>query len=63
MSSRSKPLEENMEGLYEEDENEHARLMKEQEEFELQSMSKMPRLDDSEYVRIIEVSENFGRGM
>ena len=51
-----------MEGLHEEDENEHARLMKEQEEYELQSMSKMPRLDDSEYARIIEVSENFGRG-
>ena len=62
MSSRSKPLEDNMEGLYEEDENEHARLMKEQEEYELQSMSKMPRLDDGEYARIIEVSENFGRG-
>ena len=62
MSSRSKPLEESMEGLHEEDENEHARLLKEQEEYEIQSMSKMPRLDDSEYARMIEISENLGRG-
>ena len=62
MSSRSKPLEESMEGLHEEDENEHTRLMKEQEEYEIQSMSKMPRHDDSEYARMIEMSENLGRG-
>ena len=62
MSSRSKPLEESMEGLHEEDENEHARLLKEQEEYEIQSMSKMPRLDDIEYARMIEMSENLGRG-
>ena len=62
MSSHSKPLEESMEGLHEEDEYEHARLLKEQEEYEIQSMSKMPRFDDSEYARMIEMSENLGRG-
>ena len=62
MSSRSKKLEENMESLNEEDENEHARLMKEQEDYEIQSMNKMPRHDDSEYARMIEMSENLGRG-
>ena len=62
MSSRNKPFKENIEGLHEEDENEHARLLKEQEEYEIQSMSKMPRLDNSEYARMIEMSENLGRG-
>ena len=61
MSSRSKPQEETMEGINEEDENEHARLIKEQEEYEIQSMSKMPRLDDNEYARMIEMSESLGR--
>ena len=62
MSSRSKQLEENLENIHEEDESEHARLMKEQEEYEIESMSKMPRLDDREYTRMIQMSENIGRG-
>ena len=49
-----------MESLREEDENEHVRVMKEQKEYEIQSMSKMPRHDDSEYARIIKMSENLG---
>ena len=62
MSSRSKKLDENMESLNEKGENEHARLMKEQEDYEIQSMNKMPHHDDSEYASFIEMSENLGRG-
>ena len=41
-----------------EDESEHIRLMKEQEEYEKQSMYKMPNIDDNEYTRLIEISES-----
>ena len=40
--------------------------MKEQIDNEIQSMNKIPRHDnndDSEYARMIEMSENLGRGM
>ena len=41
-----------------EDESEHTRLMKEQEEYEKQSMYEMPNIDDNEYTRLIEISES-----
>ena len=41
-----------------EDESEHIRLMKEQEEYEKQSMYEMPNIDDNEYTRLIEISES-----
>ena len=41
-----------------EDENEHKRLMKEQEEYEKQSMYEMLNIDDNEYTRLIEISES-----
>ena len=41
-----------------EDESEHTRLMKEQEEYEKQSMYEMPNTDDNEYTRLIEISES-----
>ena len=41
-----------------EDETEHTRLMKEQEEYEKQSMYEMPNIDDNEYTCLIEISES-----
>ena len=41
-----------------EDESEHTRLMKEQEEYERQSMYEMPNIYDNEYTRLIEISES-----
>ena len=41
-----------------EDESEHTRLMKEQEEYEKQSMYEVPNIDDSEYTRLIEINES-----
>ena len=41
-----------------EDESEHTRLMKEQEEYEKQSMYEMPNIYDNEYTRLIEISES-----
>ena len=41
-----------------EDESEHIRLMKEQEEYEKQSMYEIPNIDDNEYTRLIEISES-----
>ena len=41
-----------------EDESERTRLMKEQEEYEKQSMYEMPNIDDNEYTRLIEISES-----
>ena len=41
-----------------EDESEHTRLMKEQEEYEKQLMYEMPNIDDNEYTRLIEISES-----
>ena len=46
-----------MEGV-DEDESEHIRLMKEQEEYEKQSMYEIPNIDDNEYTRLIEISES-----
>ena len=60
MSNR-KSLEKSMKDLDEEEE-EHAKLMKTQEEYEKQSMHEMPKLDDQEYARMIEISENHGLG-
>ena len=51
-----------MEAYDKEDEDEHSRLLNEQDQHEKQSMSQMPRIDDAEYARMIEMSENFGRG-
>ena len=51
-----------MEAYDKEDEDEHSRLLKEQDQHEKQSMSQMPHIDDAEYARMIEMSENFGRG-
>ena len=41
-----------------EDESEHTRLTKEQEEYEKQSLYEMPNIDDNEYTRLIEISES-----
>ena len=49
-----------MEAYDKEDEDEHSRLLNEQDQHEKQSMSQMPRIDDAEYARMIEMSENFG---
>ena len=51
-----------MENYDKEDEDEHERLMKEQDKREEQSISELPHIDDAEYTRMIEISENFGRG-
>ena len=60
MSNR-KSLEKSMEDIDEEEE-EHAKLMKTQDEYEKQSMHEMPKLDDQEYARMIEISESHGLG-
>ena len=36
--------------------------MRNQEEYEMQLINEMPHLDDNEYSRMIEISENLGRG-
>ena len=51
-----------MESYDKEDEDEHERLMKEQDKHEKQSINELPNIDDAEYARMIEMSENFGRG-
>ena len=53
-----------------EDESEHTRLMKEQEEYEKQSMYEMPNIDDNEYRKTLclsppqmtKISQNLGGG-
>ena len=52
--STLKTLNENQEGL-DEEEKEHSRLMKEQENFEKESMHDEPNLDDEEYARMIAI--------
>ena len=42
-------------------EDEHERLMKEQDKHEKQSINELPLIDDVEYTRMIEISEKFGR--
>ena len=54
-----KVVVENIEDLNEE-EDEHARLMKLQDRYEKVSVHDMPNIDD-EYSRMIEMNENFGR--
>ena len=41
-----------------EDESEYTRLMKEQEEYEKQSMYEISNIDDNECTRLIEISES-----
>ena len=60
MSTR-KAFEEDKEDA-DDEENEHARLMKEQEKYENESIQAMPNLNDEEYAHIIEMSESLGRG-
>ena len=50
--STLKTLNENQEGL-DEEEKEHSRLMKKQENFEKESIHDEPNLDDEEYARMI----------
>ena len=45
-----------------EDEEEHIKLLRNQEEYEKQLINEMPHLDDNEYSRMIEISENLRRG-
>ena len=59
--STLKTLNENQEGL-DEEEKEHSRLMKEQENCEKESMHDEPNLDDEEYARMIAISESHSRG-
>lgn len=59
MSTR-KTLESNVEEL-DEEENEHARLMNEQDEYEKQSLQHIPHLDEDEYTRMVQLSENYGK--
>ena len=51
-----------MESYDKEDEDEHERLMKEQDKHEKQSINELPHIDDAEYARMIEISEHSGRG-
>ena len=44
-----------------EDEEEHIKLLWNQEKYEKQLINEMPHLDDNEYSRMIEISENLGR--
>ena len=44
------------------DEEEHIKLLRNQEEYEKQLVNEMPHLDDNEYSRMIEISEYLGRG-
>ena len=55
-----KVVVENIEDLNEE-EDEHARLMKLQDRYEKESVHDMPNIDDDEYSRMIEMNENLGR--
>ena len=44
------------------DEEEHMKLLRNQEEYEKHLINQTPHLDDNEYSRMIEISENFGSG-
>ena len=55
-----KVVVENIEDLNEE-EDEHARLMKLQDRYEKESVQDMPNIDDDEYSRMIEINKNLGR--
>ena len=43
-------------------EEEHIKLLRNQEKYEKQLINETPHLDDNEYSRMIEISENLGRG-
>ena len=43
-------------------EDEHSKLLKEQDQHEKQSMSQISRIDDFEYANMIEIRQNFERG-
>ena len=44
-----------------EDEEEHIKFLRNQEEYEKQLINEMPHLNDNKYSRMIEISENLRR--